>query len=152
MRMRRPPRPILQVIWHLHRFFFRLSGQGLEAGTAEKLGTLALRTTGRKSGERRETLVWYMLDPPNLVLVASNAGSDRHPGWWLNLEANPLAHVRVDGDWRPVRARRASGEELTGLWPRLEALSASYRAYRAAAKRDIPVVILEPLGDADRNG
>ena len=135
----------MQVLWHLHRFVFRVSGQGLEAATSEKLGTLALRTTGRRSGERRETLVWYMPDPPNYVLVASNAGSDRHPGWWLNLEANPLAQVRVDGDWRPVRARRAAGDELTRLWSRLEALSASYRGYRATAKRDIPVVILEPL-------
>ena len=134
----------MQVLWHLHRFIFRLTGQGLERSSPGSVGTLALRTTGRKSGERRETLVWYMDAPPNVVLVASNAGSDRHPGWWLNLEANPDAQVRIGDEWRRVRARRAAGAELVELWRRLEALQPSYRSYRAAAQRDIPVVVLEP--------
>ena len=134
----------MQVLWHLHRFIFRLTGQGLERSSPASVGTLALRTTGRKSGERRETLVWYMDAPPNVVLVASNAGSDRHPGWWLNLEANPDAQVRIGDEWRRVRARRAAGAELVELWRRLEALQPSYRSYRAAAQRDIPVVVLEP--------
>ena len=134
----------MQVLWHLHRFIFRLTGQGLERSSPGSVGTLAVRTTGRKSGERRETLVWYMDAPPNVVLVASNAGSDRHPGWWLNLEANPDAQVRIGDEWRRVRARRAAGAELVELWRRLEALQPSYRSYRAAAQRDIPVVVLEP--------
>ena len=140
----------MQTLWHLHRFVFRLTGQGTEPARADRLGTLALRTVGRKSGDRRETLVWFTDDPPNRVLVASNAGSDRHPAWWLNLQAHPEAEVRAgDEAWQRVRARRATDAELAVLWPRLERLSPAYRSYRRATGREIPVVILEPAGDTN---
>jgi deazaflavin-dependent oxidoreductase (nitroreductase family) len=38
------------------------------------------------------------------VVVASSAGHDRHPAWWLNLEANPRAMVRVTGRGEGVEA------------------------------------------------
>ena len=134
----------MQALWHAHRLVFRATGRGLERAEAEKLGTLALRTVGRNSGLCRETLVWYVVDGLDLVVVASNAGSDRDPAWWLNLEANPEAEVRTADEWLPYRARRASGEELDRLWLRITALKPQYAEYRRAAGREIPVVILEP--------
>lgn len=134
----------MQPMWHAHRLVFRLTGRGTEPARSDRLGTLAIRTVGRNSGEQRETLVWYMDDPPNRVLVASNAGSDRHPAWWLNLEVQPEAQVSVDGEWGRVTARLATPEEAARLWPRLEQLNPAYRSYRLASRREIPVVILEP--------
>ena len=139
----------METRWHLHRLVFRVTGRGTERARPDRLGTLALRTTGRNSGERRETLVWYMDDPPRRVLVASNAGSDRHPAWWLNLDAHPEAEIRVDAEWLPVLGRRATPDEAERLWPRLERLSPSYRSYRLASRREIPVVLLEPSGPPD---
>ena len=141
---RRPPRAVLQAAWHLHRFVFRLTGRGLERAGADRMGTLALRTVGRNSGLPRETLLWYLADGANLVVVASNAGSDRHPGWWLNLEANPEAEVRTGNEWLPHRARRARGDELARLWSRVTAANPQYAEYGRAAGREIPVVVLEP--------
>ena len=134
----------MQTLWHVHRWVFRTTGRGTERARADRLGTLALRTVGRNTGEQREALVWYMDDGARYVLVASNAGSDLHPAWWLNLEAHPEARVRVDGDWQPATARRATREEAESLWPRLVKLNPAYRRYRAASRREIPVVILEP--------
>ena len=134
----------MQTLWHVHRFVFRLTGRGTERASSERLGTLALRTVGRNTGRERETLLWYMTDGDRYVVVASNAGSDRHPAWWLNLEAHPEAEVRVADRWRPVTARRATPDEAATLWPRLERLSSTYRGYREASRREIPLVILEP--------
>lgn len=135
----------MQALWHAHRFVFRLTGRGLEPAGGGRLGTLALRTLGRNSGLPRETLLSYLADGSRLVIVASNAGSERHPAWWLNLEANPEAQVRTAAEWQPYRARRAAGEELSRLWASVTAANPQYAEYRRAASREIPVVILEPV-------
>ncbi len=53
------------------------------------------------------------------AVVPSNAGSPRQPAWWLNLQANPDATVRVAAREHAVRARRATEEEERRLWPHL---------------------------------
>lgn len=105
-----------------------------------------LRTTGRRSGERRDTPVFYVRDGDALVAVAANAASPRPPAWWLNLQADPDAEAFVDGAWRPVRARRATAEEEARLWPRLVARYAGNEHYKTLAKRELPVVVLDPRG------
>jgi deazaflavin-dependent oxidoreductase (nitroreductase family) len=112
------------------------------------LGTdvVVLRTTGRKSGEPREVPVMYVRDGDSLALVASNAAAPKPPAWWLNLQAKPDAEVLLDGDWCPVRARRASEEEVERLWPRLAAMYPGYEHYRSIATREMPLILLEPRG------
>jgi deazaflavin-dependent oxidoreductase (nitroreductase family) len=39
-------------------------------------------------------LVVPIVDSDRLVLVASSGGDDRHPAWYLNLQANPEVRVR----------------------------------------------------------
>jgi deazaflavin-dependent oxidoreductase (nitroreductase family) len=78
--------------------------------------------------------------------VASNAGDDRNPAWWLNLRARPETAVRIRGKRIPVKARAATTEEEAVLWPLLDACYRYYPDYRARAKRAIPIVILDPSG------
>ena len=82
------------------------------------------------------------------VVVASNAGDDRHPAWWLNLQARPEAQVQIRADKRAVRARRADPNETEKLWPLLDAAYPSYADYRKATSRQIPIVILEGSSEA----
>lgn len=105
---------------------------------------LLLTTTGRKSGLERTAPLLYVPDGERFVVVASNAGAERPPAWWLNLEARPEARVRVGTGVHAVHARRASPEEAERLWRLLEASYASYAAYRTGTSREIPVVLLEP--------
>ena len=49
-------------------------------------------------------------------MIASYAGEDRHPSWWLNLQAEPMADVQIRSRRARVRAREASGEERQELW------------------------------------
>ena len=105
---------------------------------------LFLHTVGRKSGQPRVNGLFYLDDGPDLVVVASNAGADSDPAWLSNLQAQPDAEVELAGRRRPVRGRAATADEEARLWPRLDVANPDYAAYRAKARRPIPVVILEP--------
>ena len=106
--------------------------------------TLLLTTVGRQTGRGRQTPLYYLEDGENLVVVASNAGSERDPAWWRNLQATPEAEAWLGPVRRAVRARRATPEEVERLWPRLVGMYAGYEGYRRSVEREIPVVILEP--------
>jgi deazaflavin-dependent oxidoreductase (nitroreductase family) len=78
---------------------------------------LVLTTTGRKSGQRRSTPVGYLKHGDAFAVLASNAGNDRSPAWWLNLQADPGAEVLAEGARIPVtagRGRRRDGEGAVG--------------------------------------
>ena len=59
----------------------------------------------------------YCRDRGDLIVVASNGGSDRPPAWLLNLEADPRVTVRVGRTVRSATARVADPEERAQLWP-----------------------------------
>jgi deazaflavin-dependent oxidoreductase (nitroreductase family) len=90
----------------------------------------------------------YHRDGDSLVVCAANAASVRPPAWWLNLQADPHAQALVDGAWRPVRARKATDAERARLWPRLQETYEGHDHYLKLATRELPVVVLEPAGDA----
>ena len=86
----------------------------------------------------------YLRDGDNVLVVASNAGLDRPPGWWLNLETNPDAEIDFEGERRTVRARRATEDEWRRLWPKVVDQFEGFDDYREISERDIPIVVLEP--------
>jgi F420H(2)-dependent quinone reductase len=142
---------VIKVMSILHRVLYRLTG-GLVGGSFAGVPVLLLTTTGRKSGQQRTTPLLYLADGPDFVVVASNGGSDRHPSWWLNLQAQPDVEVQVRHDRLPVHGVRATPEEQRRLWPRLVQLYPDYATYRERTSREIPIVILRPRaksGDHD---
>lgn len=141
-----PPRPIMRVLWNMHRAFRRLThGRfGTSRATEQRLGTLFLHSLGHKSGKPRVNGLFYLRSGPDFVVVGSNAGLGKDPAWWANLQAEPSAEVEIGGRRHRVVARRASDAETATLWPRFDAANPEFVAYRARAGRPIPVVILEP--------
>jgi deazaflavin-dependent oxidoreductase (nitroreductase family) len=104
-----------------------------------------LVTTGRRSGKERSTMLAVpVVDGDRLVLVASFGGDDRHPAWYLNLQANPEVHATIAGSTRAMIARTATEEERAELWPRITSTFEGYARYQERTRRPIPVVILEP--------
>ncbi|MBW2292132.1 MAG: nitroreductase family deazaflavin-dependent oxidoreductase, partial [Deltaproteobacteria bacterium] len=72
---------------------------------------------------------------------------DRDPAWWLNLQAEPEAKVRVRSEsWR-ARARLATSEERETLWPWLKEQNPPYGKYEGQTDRLIPVVLLQRVRD-----
>ena len=104
---------------------------------------LELATIGGKSGEERLVLLNYFEYEGGFVVIASNAGDDRVPAWWLNLASNPDATVTIGGEPVPVRAREANGEERDSLWDHATRANPGYADYATYTDRPIPVVVLE---------
>ena len=133
----------IEIIWKLHRFVYRLSGGRLGAAFGGA-PVLLLITTGRRSGEPRPVTLTYFEDGERLVVIASNAGEDRHPAWWLNLKEHPDATVQIGDITTRVRAVEAVGEERERLWAELIRRDSAYEKYRLRTDRQIPVVLLQP--------
>ena len=128
----------------LHKTVFRASeGRLLSRGSG--MPVLMLTTTGRKSGQKRTTMLTTPLEEGNrIMLVASNGGDHKDPDWLLNLRADPHVDVTRDGATRPMTARVAGPDEKATLWPRIVADHDHYGGYQDKTDRDIPVVVLEP--------
>jgi F420H(2)-dependent quinone reductase len=124
--------------WLVRRTGGRLGGRLMGAEV------LVLRTTGRRSGEQRDSPVFFVRHGDGYAIVASNGASTRAPAWWLNLQAQPDAEALVRGTSHPVRARLATTNEIDELWPRFVRLYSGYAHYKAIATRELPVVVLEP--------
>jgi deazaflavin-dependent oxidoreductase (nitroreductase family) len=137
--------------WALFRQFARLN-TALFRATGGRLGTrfrgspvLLLDHVGRRSGTARTSPLIYLDDAPDLVVVASKGGTDRHPDWFHNLMAADTTEVELPGGARRrVRPRVAEGAERDALWPRLVEVYPPYADYQSYTERRIPVIVLEP--------
>ncbi|MBK1658072.1 nitroreductase family deazaflavin-dependent oxidoreductase [Paracraurococcus ruber] len=107
---------------------------------------LLLTTTGRKSGEKFIFPLFYGKAGDSYVIVASKGGAPEHPGWYRNILANPEVEIQVGTTKLKARARTASGEERAGLWQLALGFWPPYADYQKKTDREIPVVVLDPLG------
>lgn len=136
---------LLSLVTRIHRFVYLRSGGRI----GHRLGgnpMLLLHTVGRKSGEPRITPLLYVPDGDRWLVVASNAGDDRPPAWWLNLRAQGRATIQVGTARHAVRAREAGPEERPALWKKACDAYPDYAEYEKRTSRRIPVVVLEPEG------
>ena len=103
------PRFIATRVTRLHATVLKLSGGRLKRSFLFAGGqpVLALTTTGRKSGQKRSTVIACLVAGDDFVVIPSNAGRTG-AGWWLNLQADPRAEVEFQGDKSVSRARKAS--------------------------------------------
>jgi deazaflavin-dependent oxidoreductase (nitroreductase family) len=140
-----PPnnRVMMRAVTVINRFLFKLTN-GKVGGRFGKVKILLLTTTGRKSGRPRTVPLQYFEAGGDLALVGSNAGDDRHPAWWLNLQAAPAAEVQIGADVKHVEARLATPEEKIRIWPGIIAVYPGYDEYQTRTSREIPLVLLRP--------
>jgi F420H(2)-dependent quinone reductase len=106
---------------------------------------LALTTTGRRSGDPRSTVVAYVRHGDAYAIGALNLGSDRDPGWCLNLRSDPHARIEVNGESKTVQARQAAGKEAEQLWQAFIARLPVVAQSRRLAQREVPMFVLEPV-------
>jgi len=133
-----------RVLENGHRALLKLSG-GRFPRRVLGMQPVELVTIGRKSGERRPTLLTAPIcEEDRIVLVASKGGYQDDPQWYKNLAANPDVEINVAGRTRAMRARTATPEEKAALWPTAVAAYKGYAGYQRNTDRDIPVVICEP--------
>jgi len=111
---------------------------------------LRLRTTGAKSGKRRDTVLGWFPDgdrDDSWLVVASNAGSARHPAWAFNLAKSPgSAFVDLGEGEFPVEAGLLTGAEREAVWDQVVELAPGYGRYLEQTDREMPIfrLVREP--------
>jgi deazaflavin-dependent oxidoreductase (nitroreductase family) len=142
-----PGDSFLKMMNAVHRAALTVSG-GRLGWTASNMPVLELTTTGRKSGRRHAVMLTSPIrDGDALVVVASRGGDDRSPAWYLNLVANPEVDVAVQGKPPvPMLARVATADQRARLWPLVTADHRNYADYQKRTEREIPLVLLRPVG------
>jgi len=137
-------RPTAFVMARLHVAVLRISGR--RVGNRWRGGEIGvLSTVGRLSGRRRTIPLVCLRDGDDIVVVASNGGSDRTPAWWLNLQNRPYAELELGGRARPIIAEQATPEDNARLSRRFCETFPFFGHYRARTTRVLPVIVLRPL-------
>jgi deazaflavin-dependent oxidoreductase (nitroreductase family) len=136
--------PVLNRVMKGHVAAYRLTG-GLVGHRFPFLPPmLLLEHVGARSGKRRTVPLVYLHDGDDYVIVASKGGNPRNPSWFHNLRANPETTIQVGSERLPVRARVASPQKRTHLWPKVVEHYGGYGEYQERTERKIPLMILEP--------
>jgi deazaflavin-dependent oxidoreductase (nitroreductase family) len=109
--------------------------------------TLLLRTTGRGSGQTRTNGLVYARDGEEYLVVASNGGADRPPGWLHNVRAKPEVEIQIGRDRQPATARvvEPGDPDYDHMWKIVNENNRDrYTAYQEQTSRPIPVVAIAP--------
>jgi deazaflavin-dependent oxidoreductase (nitroreductase family) len=137
-----PSPALLQRISRAHIWLYRKTG-GMIGERLDGLDICLLTTRGRKSGLTRTAPLPYFRDGKRIVLIASNAGRDKHPAWFLNLSENPEVELQIGVHRLELRARQAQGEERARIWALVTRDHPRFDRYVPWTTRVIPVVVLD---------
>jgi deazaflavin-dependent oxidoreductase (nitroreductase family) len=80
------------------------------------------------------------------IIVASKAGSDRHPQWYHNLVAHPHAIIEVGEDTWRVKATLTAGDTREKVFGVACKRIPAYAKYQKMTARELPVFLLEIMG------
>ena len=102
-----------------------------------------LTTVGARTGLLRTTPLMRVEHSGTYAVVASTAGGDRHPHWYLNALAHPRVELRDGAQVLSLVAREVTGAERAAWWSRACSAFPSYVGYQSRTRRVIPVLLLE---------
>jgi deazaflavin-dependent oxidoreductase (nitroreductase family) len=80
------------------------------------------------------------------AVFASKAGAPTNPDWYHNLLANPYVEIEVGTEVVKVRARVADDAERSPIWEKQKQERPTFAEYEQKTTRQIPVVLLDPVG------
>jgi deazaflavin-dependent oxidoreductase (nitroreductase family) len=150
-----PVRTLMRVMEGPFHFAFQRFGDRMRV---QGRPLVMLETVGGKTGVTRHTVLGSFPDTTGetsasrsvdrLLVVASNGGSARNPGWFLNLAKQP------DRVWIAERKRRIKvrpetlgGAEREQAWQNITSLAPGYAKYLQTTDRTIPIVRLTAVPD-----
>ena len=112
------------------------------------LPVLVLTTTGRKSGQPRDTYLIAVPFENTLALLGTNYGQPATPSWVYNLEADPHAMVTYRGVSRDVVARPATDPERDQVLANSTSIYSGYVKYQQRITgRRLRIFVLEPADE-----
>ena len=108
---------------------------------------LLLRYIGRKSGNTLITGLGYTQFGSEIAIVASKGAADDHPLWYLNIKAGGPVAFQIATQAFNATWREPEGSELEEAWTYLIKSNPLFGNYRKIARREIPVILLNPLDE-----
>jgi deazaflavin-dependent oxidoreductase (nitroreductase family) len=138
-------RALMRVMQRPYLLAFRRFGDRMRV---QGRPLIELGTVGAKSGSRRHAVLGSFPEiaaavPSSWIVVASNAGSARHPAWFLNLAKHP-DQVWITSGKRQIKVRPETleGAERDRAWQEITSLAPGYARYLEITDRVIPIVRL----------
>ena len=137
-----PPRWFLKAYTRINVLLYRLSG-GRLMNTLAGMPIVLIKMTRAKSSASTTIPLMYVPHKDGVVLVASQGGAPKNPGWYYSLTKNPEVEVTQGGKTQKLRARRVSDEEKAELWPTCVKHYPPFQQYQNRTERNIPVFLCE---------
>lgn len=136
--------PLVWLVTRLDRCLLAVSAGRLSASSGSQIGRhmLLLICRGARSGRLRRVPLLFANDGNNVVLLASRAGTPRHPHWYYNLKAHPDCQATIAGQTRHYHAVEVCSQERERLWKLATRINPAYDAYAQQTARTIPVFLL----------
>ena len=127
-----------------HRFVYEQTNGWIGGWLGRPM--VLMYTIGAKTGlPRTIPLQCYPVDGEGVLVLASNNGQAKAPGWYFNLKAHPDIEVRLGRRKLRVRAEELSEEQRAEVWPEMRRQNAAIDSYAAKAGRVLPIMRLRPL-------
>ena len=136
--------PHLKPLMRLHPKIYRATGGRIGRRLPGLPPLLILDHIGAKSGAERSSVIGYVREGEDVLLVASQGGNPKNPAWYFNLKANPDARIQIGSEVRDVRAHVADPDERAKLWPVVSTAYPVFQRYQDQTERVIPILVLEP--------
>lgn len=125
-----------------HSALYKLSGGRLGARMGW-IDVALVETVGRKSGKPRNAPIACYPYKDSIVVSASNSGQEKHPAWYLNMQANPRVTVRLGSEHFEAEAVDLPEEEREAMWKKVVEINRHQNTYLAQVERKIPLVWLK---------
>ena len=123
-----------------------MASGGTEGTEMKGMPVVLLTTVGAKTGKLRKTPLMRVEHDGQYAIVASLGGAPKNPVWYHNVVKNPRVELQngtVTGDYD---AREVFGDEKATWWERAVAAYPPYAEYQEKTERQIPVLVLTPVG------
>ena len=137
----------LRLFAHAHDTLYQRTGGWIGHRIPGAPNSLLLHTVGAKTALPRTNSLSYARDGDSYLVVASNGGDRRSPGWLHNLRAEPRVEINVGPRrFAAVAAEIGAGDpDYARLWRIVNVNNANrYDGYQARTDRPIPVIRLTP--------
>ena len=120
---------------------------GAQGGDLRGRSVVVLTSVGAKTGKLRKTPLMRVEHDGIYAAVASLGGAPKNPLWYHNLKKNPHVELQDCETKRDFLAREVTGDEKAIWWERAVEAWPDYANYQLKTDRQIPVFVLEPMGE-----
>jgi deazaflavin-dependent oxidoreductase (nitroreductase family) len=114
--------------------------------TIRGMPTVLITYRGVKTGKVRKTPVMRVEHEGRYAAVASRGGAPTNPEWYASLVAEPVVELQDAKMTGQYRVREVFGDDKAVWWARAVDAYPDYADYQRRTDREIPVLVLEPVG------